>query len=63
MGQELHLLETVFQADRRKWQRLARLTAFMADGTNDDYYHLQMVLPTLLPKARDVSDKIRCVVP
>jgi hypothetical protein len=54
-GTESHLLETVCQADRRKWQQLTHLTAHMADGTNDDYYRLQLVLPTLLSNARDVS--------
>jgi hypothetical protein len=56
-GNESHLLETVCQADRRKWQQLVVLNAHMVDGTDDDYYRLQLVLPTLLSNARDVSLK------
>jgi hypothetical protein len=57
MGMESHLLETVRQVDRRKWQQLTDLCIHMADGTNDDYYRLQLILPSLLSNAREVSLK------
>jgi hypothetical protein len=54
---ESHLLATLRQVDRRKWQQLTELWIHMEDGTNEDYYRVQLILPTLLPNAKQVSLK------
>jgi hypothetical protein len=58
-GREPHLLEIMRLVNRHKWQQLTELWICMADGTNDNYYRVQLILPSLLSNAREVSLKLQ----